>query len=652
MTGPARRTTAAALLSTTLAVVIALAAMAGPCLLVAAPAAAAPGPRAPAPSSTTTVAGKGSMDAEEITLSGTTVTRSTPGSTSAPGERAAPAPGAPGWSTVLTLAPGTQMVALSWDGGSTPGGPAAGRMSLRHRRDARPWTEWLALAPEPGDGDGEGTGRVGSDLVWLGSAGADQVEVRIDAGPLPGLELLRMRYRQGAPRIVTTDAAPDATARAAAGTPQPTVRPRRDWASGGWRSTNPGCGPAPSVASRLDHAVVHHTATSNSYTAAQVPGLIDGIYRYHTASLGWCDIAYNFVVDKYGTIWHGRSGDITQPVVGGHARGFNTNSVGVTLLGQFEPGASPASASPTSVMLDSAARLLAWKLSLHGLDPNGEVTVTSGGSTRYAAGVQVTLPVINPHQATGTTSCPGANVMARLGALRTATAGYTEAAPPADAPWAPFESAEAFVYRQYFDFLRHPGTWDDRRSWSQDIAAGTVNPAALPVALLRSTQLQADSASVVRLYRAYFGRVPDHDGVRYWWSVMDRTHSLRGVSASFAASAEFRNQYGSLSNAAFVDLVYRNVLGRPPDAGGAAYWTQRLDAGGESRGGLMTLFSESPENVTNTVDVVAVIVTHEVMLGRPIGATALTSWADRVHDDPTVLITQLLGSDEYAARFV
>ena len=59
-------------------------------------------------------------------------------------------------------------------------------------------------------------------------------------------------------------------------------------------------------------------------------------------------------------------------------------------------------------------------------------------------------------------------------------------------------------------------------------------------------------------------------------------------------SPEFQARYGSLDNADFVDLLYRNVLDREADATGLANWTARLDAG-MSRADVVMGFSQSPE---------------------------------------------------------
>ncbi len=97
-----------------------------------------------------------------------------------------------------------------------------------------------------------------------------------------------------------------------------------------------------------------------------------------------------------------------------------------------------------------------------------------------------------------------------------------------------------------------------------------------------------------RLYRAYFLREPDTDGLHHWIS----TGLPRSVvSQEFAQSPEFVARYGSLSQSEFVALVYNNVLARTPDGGGLHYWESRLESG-LSRGEVMLGFSDSPEFVS------------------------------------------------------
>ncbi|WP_327297262.1 N-acetylmuramoyl-L-alanine amidase [Streptomyces sp. NBC_01197] len=163
-------------------------------------------------------------------------------------------------------------------------------------------------------------------------------------------------------------------------------------------------------------AFVHHTATGNNYTCDEAPSLLRGIYRYHVKSLGWRDIGYNFVIDKCGTIYEGRAGGITKPVMGAHTLGFNSDSTGVAVLGTF------TSTEPPAAVITALSRFTAWKLGLTGADPAGKTTLVSGGGNRYPEGTKATLDVISGHRDGFSTECPGDRLYAKLDAIRSAAA--------------------------------------------------------------------------------------------------------------------------------------------------------------------------------------------------------------------------------------
>ena len=74
---------------------------------------------------------------------------------------------------------------------------------------------------------------------------------------------------------------------------------------------------------------------------------------------------------------------------------------------------------------------------------------------------------------------------------------------------------------------------------------------------------------------------------------------LDAISDFFAGSPESRDC--SLSNADFVPLVYNNVLGRAPDAGGHAFWTSQLDTNARARGQVMLGFSDARSTTTSSI---------------------------------------------------
>ncbi|WP_432076353.1 N-acetylmuramoyl-L-alanine amidase [Streptomyces wuyuanensis] len=163
-------------------------------------------------------------------------------------------------------------------------------------------------------------------------------------------------------------------------------------------------------------AFVHHTATGNRFTCQQSGSVLRSIYRYHVESSGWRDIGYNFAVDKCGNIYEGRAGGVAKPVLGAHTRGFNTNSMGIAVLGTY------SSTTPPKAAVDAIAKLTAWKLGLFGANPKSTTYLTSGGGNRYAKGTKAKLNVISGHRDGFSTDCPGTRLYGQLGTARAVAA--------------------------------------------------------------------------------------------------------------------------------------------------------------------------------------------------------------------------------------
>jgi uncharacterized protein with LGFP repeats len=161
-------------------------------------------------------------------------------------------------------------------------------------------------------------------------------------------------------------------------------------------------------------AAVHHTAGSNDYSPLESAGIVKAIYTYHSKTLGWCDIAYNALVDKYGQVFEGSAGGLTKPVEGFHTGGFNRNTWGVAMIGNFDD------VPPTPIQLRTVGRLLGWRLGMDSVDPKGTVALESAGShyTTFPAGATATLPAIFTHRDVGNTDCPGNAAYALMDEIR------------------------------------------------------------------------------------------------------------------------------------------------------------------------------------------------------------------------------------------
>ncbi|TRW88896.1 cold-shock protein [Mycolicibacterium sp. 018/SC-01/001] len=181
------------------------------------------------------------------------------------------------------------------------------------------------------------------------------------------------------------------------------------------------CG-EPRYDNKIQAGVVHHSAGSNDYAPEDSAGIVRSIYEYHTRTLGWCDIAYNALVDKYGQVFEGRAGGMTRPVEGSHTGGFNHNTWGVAMLGNF------TDVPPTPIQLRTTARLLGWVLGQAGVDPLGTVVLPSEGGafTKFPFGSSPTLPTIFTHRDVGNTECPGNAAYALMPQIRQMAAQFNE----------------------------------------------------------------------------------------------------------------------------------------------------------------------------------------------------------------------------------
>jgi hypothetical protein len=200
----------------------------------------------------------------------------------------------------------------------------------------------------------------------------------------------------------------------AAGSGAPPIVPRSSW------DPNGQCRPrsAPGYG-EVKVAFVHHTVTLNEYSPQEAPGIVLAICRYHRNSNGWNDVGYNFLVDKYGTLYEGRAGGIDQAVIGAQAQGFNAQSTGISNIGNHQD--VPQSDAALRAMAD----LIRWKLPLHGAATSGRVNVTSAGgaSSRYPAGRTVSMERISGHRDGNNTACPGQALYDQLPTLRSMAAG-------------------------------------------------------------------------------------------------------------------------------------------------------------------------------------------------------------------------------------
>lgn len=294
------------------------------------------------------------------------------------------------------------MVGVTWDAGTAAEGTT---VSVRTRSEGT-WSDWSALVIDADEGPApvqEDSVRDGTAPAWVGPATGVEVAVYSTAGTAPAA----VSVDTIDPGISSYDAAATTstgslTGRAGpeAGTfpGLPDVITRTEW------GVDPSLGDKcwkPRFGDSFKGVFVHHTAGSNNYTRSESAAVVRGVYAYHTQARGWCDIGYNFLVDRFGKIYEGRRGGIRMPVRGSHAGDYNADSTGISLMGDF------TSQNATRPMKHSLVQLIAWRMGSAYRGAYGRPYIYDRKFARIAG-----------HRDAMSTSCPGEQVYAWLPTLR------------------------------------------------------------------------------------------------------------------------------------------------------------------------------------------------------------------------------------------
>ena len=308
---------------------------------------------------------------------------------------------------------------------------------VRAKRDDGSWGPWYDVenAESHATDETSTAGPRGTEPVFVGDTTAVQIAItRPEVPPAPpqpkpddslGYRPVNVAQPLGQnltavlitpPKAPANLGLPLPTAAITPGMP-PNVISRAQWGA----DESMRCAP-PRYDERVRAAVVHHTAGNNDYGPQDSANIVRAIYAYHTRTLGWCDIAYHSLVDKYGQVFEGRFGGMDRPVEGSHTGGFNLDTWSVAMIGTFD--VTP----PPPIQLRTVGRLLGWRLSLDHVDPLGTVVLRSAGGsfTHFALGSTPTLPTIFTHRDVGITDCPGNAAYAAMPRIRDIAARFNE----------------------------------------------------------------------------------------------------------------------------------------------------------------------------------------------------------------------------------
>jgi len=200
---------------------------------------------------------------------------------------------------------------------------------------------------------------------------------------------------------------------------------------------------------------------------------------------------------------------------------------------------------------------------------------------------------------------------------------------------------EAFVRALHEDFLGRAATDVELAGRLAELAAGRSR-ADLVRGFAGSDQWI--QALVDSYYRSTLGRPADAGGRAHWIKVLRSGVSPATVAADFYASREYHARVGG-TDAAWIADLYRELLQRDADAGGAAYWVGQLAAGVPRRDAALAFYQSLESRLTRVSGL------YQALLGREPDRAGRMHWAGVLADGQDLrLAVNLATSDEYFGR--
>ncbi len=149
---------------------------------------------------------------------------------------------------------------------------------------------------------------------------------------------------------------------------------------------------------------------------------------------------------------------------------------------------------------------------------------------------------------------------------------------------------------------------------------------------------------VSQLYQRYLGRTPDGGGLAFWTNhLQNNTLTEANLEGQLIASDEFFQTHGGSQNAAWLEATYNDLLGRGTDAGGRAYWLGLVN-GNVPRSQVATQISSSVERLQGKTQA-----DYQSFLGRAASAGEEAYWVGRMQQglEEASLLAGLASSPDF-----
>jgi hypothetical protein len=189
------------------------------------------------------------------------------------------------------------------------------------------------------------------------------------------------------------------------------------------------------------------------------------------------------------------------------------------------------------------------------------------------------------------------------------------------------------------------GQSPQRRGDPTSISSGTSAAVVLDnVANAFTRSHEYFATLVMQDYLQLLHRTPSAAEVSSWVNLLTAGLSDEQVLAGFASSTEYYQQAGG-NNQAWVDTLYRDVLGRSADAAGEANWLQAL-ASGAGYFNVALAVATSVEHESNIV-----AADYQRFLGRSANAAEVAGWVSQLQQSMSIeqMAAAFLASEEFYA---
>jgi hypothetical protein len=201
-----------------------------------------------------------------------------------------------------------------------------------------------------------------------------------------------------------------------------------------------------------------------------------------------------------------------------------------------------------------------------------------------------------------------------------------------------------FVDQLYQDLLGRQAEPAGLALWKGQVDQGLMTRAQVAAGIAGSPEYL--TGVVQKAYEQFLHRAGDPGGVAGWVQFLQAGHTIEQMESGIVGSPEYFQVRGGGTNAGFLTALYRDALGRAPDAGGLAGFTTALTSG-STTGQVAALIFASREFQQDLVGGF-----YATLLGRAADNGGLNGFVTAMQNGATdeQVIAAIAASDEFFAN--